>query len=148
MFERGLDIKETLELGKFSAVTKKIREIFEKIMDGSIRGVYWSSFNSPKSEDLIYQVEPKEKIEYKNIPDSGGGNVNKFYVRMTLNDFKNYSAVKNQIKQHFREFEWILKEEDVKIINLNFYLGQKYFKKAGMDYYPDSLLIELNYAKF
>lgn len=140
MFERGQDIKETLSLGKFSTISRKIKDAIDQIMNGTLH-VKWTNASS------IYQVEPAE-IEFKNAPDSGGGNVNKLYTRIVLNDFRNYSAVKEQIKSYRYHLNNIAKEEAAKIISVNFYIGKKYFSKAGFEFKNNSILVEVNYAKF
>ena len=65
MFKRGGGAMETLGLGEFAGVSKKFKEFFEKLLDGSFRSTLWGNFASP--EQVITQVEPAE-MWFKNQP--------------------------------------------------------------------------------
>jgi len=142
-FERGLDVKETLGLGKFSGINKKFRETMTTIMKGEIQSWTWTTSTKNKQ---IYQVEPAKEI-HRNKPDSGGGNNHKFYTYLSLNDFKNYSSVKDQIKAQHTTLARRAMEEGFKIISLNFYIGSKPIRKAGFEKGKNELLIEIVYAE-
>ena len=144
-FQRGLDVKETLKLGKFHGINKEFREVMTSIMNGTIQSMTWSS-GGKKSSDLVYQVEPAKEI-HENRPDTGGGNNHKFYAYLGLNDFKNYSSVKDQFKNHRYTLGRKAKDAGFKIISMNFYIGSKPIRKAGFDYKQNGLLIEIVYAE-
>jgi hypothetical protein len=145
-FERGIGVKEALGIGEFTEVSKKFKEFFEKLLDGSFQSGVWSNFASPQK--VITQVEPAH-MWFKNQPDRGGGNVNKFYAHMVLNDFSNYGGLKEHVRTYHSQIERFASEsgKDLKIVSLNFYIGPKYFKKAGLKYQTNSILVEIVYSK-
>lgn len=141
-FERGLDIKETLGLGKFSGINKKFREIMTSIMKGELQTWTWTT---GKRNHEVYQVEPSREI-HRNCPDSGGGNNHKFYTYLTLNDFKNYSSVKDQFKVQYASLAGRAYAEGFKIISMNFFIGIKSIRKRGFEYQKNAFLIEIVYV--
>jgi len=142
LFQRGLDVKESLGLGKFTKVSKDLRETMDMIISNNIQR--WSSY-VPKVEKA-YQVEPAE-IKFENRPDKGGGNVNRFYTYLSLNDFGNYPALKDQIKDGSFHLNLVVQGE-AKIIAINYFIGPKSIRKAGFNLWKNPFLIEVVYVKF
>jgi hypothetical protein len=138
MFQRGQDVRETLNLGKYPSISKNLKEIMDSVLSG--KGI-WSThkFN-------IYQVEPSNLI-HENKVDRGGGNNHKFYSYLTLNDPKNYASIKDLVKTQSYSIERVVKDQGFKTIAINFYTGPKHIRKAGFEYKEHSLLIEIVYAE-
>lgn len=145
VFKRGGGAMETLGVGEFAGISTKFKEFFEKLLDGSLQSTIWSNYASRKQ---VYQVEPKE-MWFKNQPDKGGGNVNKFYTHMVLNDFSNYGGLKDHVKTFRHQIEGFASEsgKNLRIISLNFYIGPKFFRKVDLEYQTNSILVEIVYSK-
>lgn len=139
MFERGKDVRETLSLGKYSGISKQMRDSMDSVLSGR---ELWST----KKIHNTYQVEPA-KIIHENKPDRGGGNNHKFYSYVSLNDFKNCSSMKDLVKNQRYTIERVLREEGFKIIVINYYVGSKPIRKAGFELIKNGLLVEIVYAE-
>jgi len=142
VFKRGGGAMETLGVGEFAGISKNLKDFFGKLMDGDLGSAIWST------ESNTYSVEPKE-MDFKNSADRGGGNSHKFYVRLVLNDFSNYGSVKEKIKSYKWQMAGYLSlpDDGFKLNTMNFYIGKKFFKKAGFEYKTNSFLTEVVYSK-
>lgn len=139
MFQRGQDIKESLSLGKYSEISKKLKETMESVISG--REVW-----SIKPLRNTYEVEPAILIQ-ENKPDKGGGNNHKFYSYLVLNNFQNHSTIKEMVRNQRYSIEHMLREEGFRSITINYYVGSKPIRKAGFEYKKNGFLIEIVYAE-
>lgn len=139
MFERGKDVIETLSLGRYSGISKRMRDLMESVLSGMD---LWST----QWIHNTYQVEPAQII-HENKPDRGGGNNHKFYSYVSLNDFKNCSSMKDLVRNQSHTINRVLREEGFKIVVINYYAGSKPIRKAGFELIKNGLLVEIVYAE-
>jgi hypothetical protein len=138
MFQRGQDVRETLNLGKYPTISKNLRKIMDSVLSGR---EIWSTHKFD-----TYQVEPSNLI-HENKVDRGGGNNHKFYSYLTLNDPRNYASMKDLVKAQRSSIDRVIRDQEFKTITINFYTGPKHIRKAGFEYKEHSILIEIVYAE-
>jgi hypothetical protein len=142
MFQRGIDVKEALGLGEFAPMVKTLRKKFEDcLVDGKKEETWASNYDSR----LFSISKITDEIICKNIPDAGGGNVNKFivWVHQRNNDPILKEEVKSQIWRvlsTFREFNCTSKA-------VNFYITDKYKRKYDLPLDRKGLILEIIYTK-
>jgi len=140
MFQRGIDVKEALGLGEYAPMVKGLREFFEQQFVKGKTMTWSSGHSSSKATEITGQVM------VKNIPDAGGGNVNRFAVWI---ERKNLTA--EQIKQMVKDSHWSIsrkfQEFDCQIFATNFYVSDKHKKRYDFPLDKSGLVTEFNYTK-
>lgn len=141
MFQRGLDVKEILELGEFAPMVKEIRKYFE---DRLIHKVYQKLWFDQKPHSS-FMSNFTDEIICKNIPDFGGGNVNRFIIwaHRTSNDYK----FKDYIKRELYDIKTEFKKFNCSVNAINYYIAEKYKRKYDLPLDKKGLIVEIIYSK-
>jgi len=143
-FTRGLDVKESLRLGKFSTMTKDLRELFEKsFVKRDFGGIIWATWKSDFASDLIRSSI--NAIECKNMPSPNGNNVNKFFLFLEFGEHKHIGDIKDITEMLKWQISTIFGNNNCNLKNIIYSLREKNIRKAGFPVDKSCMLIEFTY---